>query len=88
MKNCISRIIQGTWKNYMKCIAPNGPKGLISIERDERRFRTVTSGITYFMKETLEERAKKMLLVFLRDKFKMLNFQLKIRANLMKVYAI
>jgi hypothetical protein len=74
MKNCIARIIQMTWKNYLRKIAPYGPrKGVLAIERDERRLCVAFYGLGQSIKDTLEERGKAQILAFLIDRAKITN---------------
>ena len=50
----------------MNRIAPSGPKGMYAIERDERRLQQALYAQTFCIKETLEERAKPVLVEFLK----------------------
>jgi hypothetical protein len=75
MRNTIARIIQATWKDYRHKLAPDGPnKRVITIERNEKRLVTFFMVMGQAINDTLEARAKRLILAFFRGTFFMLDF--------------
>ena len=70
MRNIFTRKIQFSWKRHLLRMGQHGKKGQYSINRDQRRILTYITWKTQLLDPIIQQKSKRVFVLFLQDYFK------------------